>query len=172
MIYLGCCCGSAAGLSWANPLVSDCSKVRSHQPVFPTNRCKIPKHKVSRPLQNPGGILKANAHADCVQRLLDLCRINLTCEIHHSHPVRERQFQHSEVNYYFKCGTLLTVLVPVQANEHNFKLFFIGAKIFCKFFKVQHSILVGVPSLHNLKTHTAVKIKFPGNWLIFGQGSS
>lgn len=137
--------------------MSDCSKVRSHQP-----QCF-----------QPTGVRYQNT------RLADLCKILVAssrlmlmpmvcrdCWISAASiwPVRSTihtQWERDSFNilkycigyvyYHFKCGTLPTVLVLVQANEHNFKLFFIGAKIFRKFFKVQHSILVGVPGLHNLK---------------------
>lgn len=61
----------------------------------------------------------------------------------------------SYINNYFNCGLLQTVFVAVQAAEHNFELFFMGAEILRKLVKVQHSILVGVPGLHDLKTQTA-----------------
>lgn len=50
------------------------------------------------------------------------------------------------------CGPEHTVIVPVQVTKHDFKLFFVGAQILRELFKVQHSILVGVPGLNHLKT--------------------
>lgn len=55
----------------------------------------------------------------------------------------------------FYCGPVNTVIVSVQVTKHDFKLFFVSAKILRELFKVQHSILVGVPSLHHLKTDRA-----------------
>lgn len=57
------------------------------------------------------------------------------------------------------CGVLQTIIVPVQASKHEFELFFMNAKKLCELLKVQYTIVVGVPSLHHLKTQTARSVK-------------
>lgn len=49
------------------------------------------------------------------------------------------------------CWLLRTVIVLVQASKHEFEVFFMGAKKLGELLKVQYSIVVGVPGLHDLK---------------------
>lgn len=52
-----------------------CKRAIERFPLLPYQT----RHTVSRPLQNPGGILPANVHTDGTERVLDLCCIYLTC---------------------------------------------------------------------------------------------
>lgn len=66
-----------------------------------------------------------------------------------------------------KTGSLLlqTVVVLVQSTKHEFELFFMCAEILSELLKVQHSVLVGVPGLHDLMAQTGEVMK-NGCWVI------
>lgn len=53
--------------------------------------------------------------------------------------------------YYSKRELVPTVFVPVQAAEHDLELFFMCTEILRELLKVQSSVMVGVPVLHNLE---------------------
>ena len=54
-------------------------------------------------------------------------------------------------------GSIHTVIVAVQAAEHEFELFLMGAQIPGKFLKVQLAILIGITHTYNLQKGREVR---------------
>lgn len=73
-------------------------------------------------------------------------------DLESSHAERDRS-KYGDSFIFWKGGVVMlhTVFVPVQATKHNFELFFMGVEILSELLKVQHSVLVGVSSLNDLK---------------------